>query len=183
MNKIYKKFIGLSLLLALTTPSFVFCVPVMAEQAIDKTQLEIREYQTKVYDTKDTKMVIKAIINALQDDGYILGNINNDLGIITATKQSEVKAGKSKFWREVMLYSVYGAAGAAFVKSENTTMTIDSSVNISDFNQQTKIRANFSQKIQTAQNTDKIKQINDEKFYQEFFAKVDKSIFIQKEKI
>lgn len=39
-----------------------------------KTQLEIREFQTRSYETKDIKMVMKSLLNVLQDDGFIVKN-------------------------------------------------------------------------------------------------------------
>ena len=59
----------------------VGCVP----PAPQKTQLQIREFQTRSYDTKDTRMVMKALLNVLQDDSFIVKNANVDLGLITAS--------------------------------------------------------------------------------------------------
>ena len=35
-----------------------------------KTQLEIREMQTRTYETNDPTMVVKAMLDVLQDDDY-----------------------------------------------------------------------------------------------------------------
>ncbi|EAU56071.1 hypothetical protein [Mariprofundus ferrooxydans] len=53
----------------------------------EKTQLQIREFQTRTYDTNDYKMVMKAVLNTLQDDGYIIQQANVDLGLLTAKKE------------------------------------------------------------------------------------------------
>ena len=42
--------------------------------APQKTQLQIRQFQTRSYETNDTKMVMKAMLNVLQDDGFIVKN-------------------------------------------------------------------------------------------------------------
>ncbi len=47
-----------------------------------KTQLQIREFQTRSYETKDAKMVMKSLLNVLQDDGFIVKNANVELGLI-----------------------------------------------------------------------------------------------------
>ncbi len=41
---------------------------------LQKTQLQIREFQTRSYETNDVKMVMKAMLNILQDDGFIVKN-------------------------------------------------------------------------------------------------------------
>jgi len=43
--------------------------------------LQVREYQTRTYDTSDTKMVVKAVLNVLQDEGFIIQVVNADLGL------------------------------------------------------------------------------------------------------
>ncbi len=57
-----------------------------------QTQLQTREFQTRSYETNDMKMVMKALLNVLQDDGYIVKNANVDLGLLTATKEIDISA-------------------------------------------------------------------------------------------
>jgi hypothetical protein len=56
-----------------------------------KTQLEIREIQTRSYDTPDTKMVMKAVLNVLQDEGYNIKNAETELGLLTASKEIDIE--------------------------------------------------------------------------------------------
>ncbi|PMP93365.1 MAG: hypothetical protein C0173_00810, partial [Desulfurella sp.] len=44
---------------------------------------KIRSYQTRTYDTTNTKMVLKAMVNALQDEGFVIKVLNTDMGLIT----------------------------------------------------------------------------------------------------
>ena len=55
----------------------------------DKTQLQIREIQTRSYDTNDTKIVMKVLLNMLQDEGFIVRNADTDLGLLTASPSSK----------------------------------------------------------------------------------------------
>ena len=52
-----------------------------------KTQLEVREFQTRTFDVADPKLVMKAMLNVLQDDGYVVKNAVVDLGLITASQE------------------------------------------------------------------------------------------------
>jgi len=64
------------------------CVPMPPKP--QQSQLQIREFQTRTYETKDTKMVMKAVMHTLQDDGYIIKDANLDLGLLTAQKELDV---------------------------------------------------------------------------------------------
>ena len=149
----------------------VGCVP----PAPQKTQLQIREFQTRSYDTKDTRMVMKALLNVLQDDSFIVKNANVDLGLITATKEVDVE-NKG----EAVVALLFAGENARYKKNS----TIESSVNVSEFGSQTKVRVNFQTKMMNNKGeVMDVRQIDDAKYYQEFFGKVDKGIFIQKEKL
>lgn len=170
-----KKYFSFILITLLMSNIYLY-LPANAEM----TQLEAREYQTRTYETNDIKMVMKAVINALQDDQYIINNANTDLGLITASKESDIKEKKYIYSAAMtgamagaMMGAMFGCAG--LFRSSNIPITdnktkIESTANITSVGNLCKIRVNFTPLMK-------------EKFYQDFFAKVDKSIFIQKERI
>jgi len=140
-----------------------------------KTQLQIREFQTRSYETNDLKMVMKAMLNVLQDDGYIVKDANVDLGFLTATKEVDIEDKGEAF-----LSTLFFGSQATWEKNS----IIECTANISEFGTQTRVRVNFQMKVMNNKGgVEKVKQIEDQKYYQEFFAKVDKAIFIQKEKL
>ena len=51
-----------------------------------ETQLQIRNYQTRSFDTADKERVLRATISTLQDFGFIIDRADFLLGSITATK-------------------------------------------------------------------------------------------------
>lgn len=53
-----------------------------------ETQLQIRNYQTRSFDTGNKESVLRAIIATLQDYGFIIERADFTLGSITATKFS-----------------------------------------------------------------------------------------------
>jgi len=139
------------------------------------TQLQIREFQTRAYETNDIKLVMKAMLNVLQDDGFIVKNAVVDLGLLSAEKSIDVEnpteSGWAKFW-----WGKQATYKKAFI--------IECTGNISEFGKQTRVRINFQGKVlDNKGGIVEVKQIEDEKYYQDFFSKVDKGIFIQKEKI
>ena len=76
--------------------------------------------------------------------------------------------------------ALFAGANARYKKNQ----IIESTANVSQFGKQVKVRMAF-RLIAYDNRGDLITlgQINDEQFYQDFFAKVDKGIFIQKENI
>ncbi|MCK4787707.1 MAG: hypothetical protein KAV87_28390 [Desulfobacteraceae bacterium] len=61
---------------------------------------------------------------------------------------------------------------------------IECSANISEFGEETRVRVNFQRKVlDNRGGIVELTQIGDEQFYQDFFAKVAKGIFIQKEEL
>jgi len=139
------------------------------------TQLQIREFQTRVFETKDTKLVLKALLNVLQDEGFIVKEANSDLGFLTGVREMDVenkgKAFVSRFFH---------GANARWDKNS----IIEVTANVSEHGEQTRVRVNFQ--LKTLNNlgaVSKVRAMSDEAYYQEFFAKVDKGIFIEKEKL
>lgn len=137
------------------------------------TQLQIRAYQTRSFETKDTKLVMKAVLSVLQDEGFMIREANSDLGVLTATRETDVE---SKFDRFL------AALGSKGTWDKNSVF--DVTINVSPFGEQTRVRANFQLKtMNNVGGVSKVRAMGDEAYYQEFFAKVDKAIFIEKEKL
>jgi hypothetical protein len=140
-----------------------------------KTQLEIREFQTRDYDTSDVKMVMKSLLNVLQDDSYIVKNANVELGLLSASKETDVESKG-----EAVILSILAGHNARWRKNS----IIECSGNITEMGKVCKVRVNFQ--VKTMDNKGgvvEVKTIEDPIFYQEFFAKVDKGIFIGKQKL
>lgn len=144
-----------------------------------KTQLQIREFQTRTYETNDTKMVMKALLNVLQDEGFIVKNANVELGLLNATKELDVEKKGEAFL--AVLGAVLSKTGDARWKKNSI---IEATANVSEFGSQTRVRVTFQAKLMDNRGgVTKVEQVEEGKYYQDFFAKVDKGIFIQKEKL
>lgn len=141
-----------------------------------KTQLEIRQMQTRTYQTKDKTLVMKAMLNVLQDDDYIIEQVNMDLGFFNAQKEVDVEDSGEKFWQTFW----WGKAYATYKKNQ----IIDATANISEFGDEMRVRVNFRVKvINNKGGVEIVRQIDNPEYYQKFFSKVDKGIFIEKEQI
>lgn len=150
------------------------CAPTASVEP-PKTQLQIREFQTRTFDVDNELMVMKAVASVLLDEGFIIKDAETDLGIISATKEVDIESGGEKF-----LSILFFGANARWAKNS----VIESTVNVSKFGKQVKVRVIFQVKsMNNMGEVMAVQQVDDEKYYQDFFAKVDKGIFLQKEEI
>ncbi len=141
-------------------------------QIQEKTQLQIRQIQTRTYDIAASELVMKAMFNVLQDDGFIIRTAAPGIGLLTATKEIDIEK-----MSESMLSFFFGAPDARWKKNS----VIEATCNVSCFKDRCKIRVNFTQKVlDNLGGVVTIRQLYDQKFYQAFFLKVDKSIYLQK---
>ena len=159
-----------------------------------QTQLQVREFQTREYDTNDVKLVLKACLNVLQDDGFVVKNAVLELGLLTAEKevqltgQSRQSASNDDYWMDVF-ENVFRTSPSRSRKNNPREEVrfakfrkIEVSLNVSELGRRSKVRANFQAK--TSDNNGQpldVEAIADPVFYQTFFSKVDKGIFIQKQ--
>lgn len=170
-----KLLIALSALLVLAG-----CMP----EKVIRSQTEIREFQTRSWQTTDTEMVMKAVINTLQDDGYVLKNAVTDMGFVIARKQiydQESEIGSHVGHAIVYILSL-GMNPHVFEQPVINSRVYEATANITLKGKETTVRVNFVEMfLYDNGSVQRGDQIDDAKFYQEFFAKVDKGVFVQKE--
>jgi len=65
------------------------CATSPANVAGSGTQLEMRQIQTRQYDTLDKSMTLRSVIATLQDLGFTIDQADADLGTVTATRLHE----------------------------------------------------------------------------------------------
>lgn len=59
-----------------------------------ETQLQIRNYQSRSFDTGDKERVLRATISTLQDFGFIIERADFMLGTVTASRVKNIQAVK-----------------------------------------------------------------------------------------
>lgn len=160
-------------------------------QQTPKTQLQVREFQTREFDTNDTKLVMKAVLNVLQDEGFVVKNAVVDLGLITAVKELQISGqgtsgSNNDFWDDMLEQLFRSKHGGRSTQQEdprfNKFKTVEVSVNVTEYGSRSRVRANFLAKIlDNKGDPAEVYTIDDPKFYQDFFSKVDKGVFLQKQ--
>ena len=165
---------------------FVLCLalPVNAKKTRSQdiitpmTQLEKRQFQTRTYDSSDKALVMKAMLNVLQDEGFIVYNANPLLGFIYGVKDFDTSDPNIDISKE------FGLSKARLNMNGVRVATVETTANVTEYGKSMRVRVNFKRKLLNVYgNAQFIDDINDENYYQEFFSKVDKAIFLQKQKI
>lgn len=173
---------------AVATALLAGCVPAAAPS---RTQLEVREYQTRVVDTPDAARVLKAMLDVLQDDGYVVRNAVVDLGLITAVKEVDLAPGQTAGAAGAVIGGgvivggpeVGGIVVAPPVRpSVAKTEVLDFTGNVSPAGGRTRVRVSLQRKILDLNGAVmSVASVDDPAVYQDFFARMDKGLFLQGE--
>jgi uncharacterized lipoprotein YmbA len=161
----------------LTSLGFVFLLTActISQQSRPKTQLQIREFQTRTFLTPETNEVLSAVVDAFQDEGFMVKNVVPQVGLVSATREVDVEDHDQVFFQTFF----YGH-NAQWSKNA----AIEATANVKTQNGKTKVRLTFQEKIiNNRGGTDTVDTIENPKFYQNFFDKIGKSIFIEEQKI
>lgn len=140
-----------------------------------KTQLQVREFQTRTFETTKSSEVLSAVVEAFQDQGFMVKNVVPEVGLVSATRETDVEeAGQAAL--QIFLFGHEG------MWAKNASL--EATANVKTQGGKTKVRANFQEKVMNNRGgVDHVRTIEDPKFYQMFFDKIGKSIFIEKQKI
>ena len=118
---------------------------------------------------------MKAMLNVLQDEDFIVDNANTTLGFISGTKEFNPRDKSINVQREL------GTTRGLFFAS---VAVVEATANVSEFGKQVRVRINFKRKLLNEYgNANRIEEVTDPEYYQNFFSRVDKAMFIQKQKI
>lgn len=138
------------------------------------TQLQVREIQTRDFDTKDMKSVMKSMMNVLQDEGFIIKNAVLDLGLLSAEKHVDIENKASAAFQTLL------SSHPRWDKQQ----VLEASANVSEFGEKIRIRMNFQTKIfDNWGRPSNIETIYDSLYYQNFFERVGKGLFLADQEI
>lgn len=185
---------------------FINVLPLSAKIYNSKypTPMEVRAMQTHIYATADTQKVFKATLNALQDNGFVIVDVQDELGYIKARKEFKQKmTDKKRVAKDSGLVLVcliataatYGAFAPFLgfpiksIQNEVAAKPIitDVNANIESAGDATRVRVTFVEKVlENADGYSRMKssprqviRIYNPLVYQEFFNQLGKSIFYE----
>ena len=149
-----------------------------AKKKPELTQLQVREMQTREYEATVKERILPVTVAVLQDQGYVIGDANAELGLLSAQMrlhEKNVDDSQTAFMK--------GFFGMGLV-SEEKWSTILVNTTVTTFGD--KVRVRFAGRLSamgfgmSGSNTEE-EQITDPEFYREFFTALEKGIFIERE--
>ncbi len=174
-NKNMKKILAILLVLCCVLPA-VAKKRQNEEIITPLTQLEKRQFQTKTFPVQDNMLVMKAILNVLQDEGFLVYNVNSLLGYIYGVKDFDLSDPNIDVSKE------FGVTKSRLNYNGVKVATLEVGVNVMQYGQNSRVRVNFKRKLLNEYgNAQMIEDISDIQYYDDFYAKVNTAINIQKQ--
>lgn len=172
--KIYR-FNCIPVICVLAVISLVGCQTVQRPPAPQVSQVQIRELQTKEFEGKKALDGMKAVSAALQDEGYSIETANTELGLITAKRVIDDADTSTRdaqvFWR-------------GFAKDYRTARSWTVTANIAEIGEKLRIRISLvEQELSETGGVMYSQPVTEQEPYQALFSKVDKSVFLQRNKL
>jgi hypothetical protein len=158
-------------------------VPDSTGVRVPQSPLELRQAQSRTFETNDPHLVLKAALNVLQDQGFVIRHADAELGIVTAVMEWRSRqANRSlKVLKWVAAVPTYGAS--LLVPSGRTEFSeIEVNVNVTPEGSSTRVRISLVSKV-TAKNGEvvSVSPVDDPLAYQKLLAGLDKAVFLEKE--
>lgn len=134
--------------------------------------MRLRKMQTRTFVGATPKAVAKELLAILQDEGFMVKNVNAELGLITAERDTNVEKFSSKFWAYIL-------SGRQATWKKHSLVEITS--NITEEKGKTKIRINLL--LREFDNHGRIvdvHQVLEEEAYVDFFEKVQNGLILNR---
>lgn len=156
-----------------------------APKAPRASPLELRQVQSRSYSDCDTRMVLKSVLATLQDEGFAVRTADSNLGFITATRDTlrEADPGlKAARWTAAVF--TYGLA-LLIPSPKGQIRQLDGTAHVEELGGgEVRLRVSFQLRVLDEHGrVRELRDVTDPLVYQAFLAKVDKSLFLQREKL
>jgi len=150
---------------------------------IPRSPLEVRQAQTRTFDLADPRLVLKATLNVLQDEGYVIREANADLGLVTAVtewRSSQPNQGL-RVLKWVAAFPTWGAS-LLLPTGETEFSAVEANVNVTPEAAGTRVRISLVAKVTGKDGAVRsVRPVEDPLAYQALLARLDKAVYLQRE--
>ncbi len=159
------------------------CATDSAVARLPQTPLELRQAQSRSFETADTHLVLKAVLNVLQDQGFVIRHADAELGLVTAVVEwrSHQPNQGLRVMKWVAALPTWGAS--LLVPTGKTEYSaVEANVNVSREAERTRVRISLVSKV-TAKDgqVESVRPVTDPLAYQKLLAGLDKAVFLEGE--
>jgi hypothetical protein len=164
-------------------PGACASVPDSAGVRVPQSPLELRQVQSRTFETDDPRLVLKAALNVLQDQGFVIRHADADLGIVTAVMEWRSRQ-PNRGLRVLKWVAAVPTYGASLLLPTGRTefSAIEANVNVTPEGSITRVRLSLVSKV-TARNGEvvSVSPVDDGLAYQRLLASLDKAVFLERE--
>ncbi|HNZ49140.1 MAG TPA: hypothetical protein PLY90_04210 [Candidatus Hydrogenedentes bacterium] len=146
---------------------------------LKEESMQLRQAQTRSFDTVEEKVLLAAAAGVLQDLGFTLDESEMDLGVLVGSKDRDAR----EFGQAVGSFMVAAIFGVKTSVDKDQKIRASLVTSLLD-GERTKLRVTFQRVVWN--NEGKISRteaIEDIAIYQEFFEKLSKSVFLEAHEI
>lgn len=141
----------------------------------DQSTLAIRQAQSRVFNSCTDKQLLRASVSVLQDMGYSIKESVVEYGVLTAIKEADAtSAGQVAL---ALASAFLGGTVQPIDRTQHITVTmviLDKAAP-----NQASARTTFQRVVVRSDNSCYAHAITDQEVYQEFYEKLDKSLFLE----
>jgi hypothetical protein len=145
--------------------------------------LELRQAQSRTFETAAPRLVLKAALNVLQDQGFVIRHADADLGIVTAAMEWQ-SSQPNKGLRILKWVAAVPTYGAALLLPTGRTewSVIEANVNVTPEAAHTRVRISLVTRV-TGKNGEvrSFSPVDDPLVYQRLLNALDKAVFLESE--
>ena len=148
-----------------------------------RAPLELRQAQTRTFDTADARLVLKAALNVLQDQGFVIQQAEFELGVVTAV--TEWRSGQRNQGLRILEWMAalptYGAS-LLIPTGRDEFSAVEAVVNVNPEAERTRVRISMVAKVRDDKGAiRRVQPVEDPLASQKILAGLDKAVYLQKE--
>ena len=156
----------------------VFALLSACSSTVKPPSLALREYQTRTYENKHREQLFHAVLNTLQDDGFVIDVADMGSGLVKANVSKTKVNGRETLQKAAYTVLTWGVFLLFTDGNIDDVETMSATITVSPSGKNTKVRTSF---VYRRNNPDgdvvEHRQVVDQEVYQKFFASIEKSIF------
>ena len=143
--------------------------------------LALRQVQSRTFESPDSRLVLKAALATLQDEGFVIREANAELGLVTAVLERHSTNQGLRLFKWATIITTYGVA-ALLPWPDSSVSAVEANVNVTAEGERTRVRISLQSKVMDKRGgVRSVEPVTDATTYQRLFASLDKGLYLQKE--
>lgn len=158
-------------------------MPDSAGVRVPGESLAWRQAQSRSFETADSRLVLKAALNVLQDEGFVIRHADAELGLVTAVLEWRSRQ-PSRGLRALKWLAVVPTYGASLLLPTGRTefSAIEANVNVTPEAERTRVRVSLVTKVTDRDGAVRsVAPVDDPLAYQRLLAGLDRAVFLERE--